>query len=256
LGHPLSVPADIDMVTLLTWNLSQTDLEKQLNDDALDQQSVAALAMIYTNKTKTSGSVFDFTSFGTMIDKDVLLTYLDPSVHDPAKTAYTVMAVTGTVAGKGTRMMRSFRLDPTSTNTKVTLDSESTHLQYTADLHSLQPTLVPANTPKINIDWTDMKTNAMGHPFETTKITKVVLGRYSLSPAELETKFLDLELVAEDMWRGDVLSGTSVSLSTLVDSAGQPFPGIDDQKTWIVALECESCQNPAPWYLSVLKPCK
>ena len=36
---------------------------------------------------------------------------------------------------------------------------------------------------------------------------------------------------------------------------GKAFTGISTSGTWIVALRCGSCRNPAPWYLTVLKPC-
>ena len=45
-----------------------------------------------------------------------------------------------------------------------------------------------------------------------------------------------------------------------MDSAGNPFTGITSDGTWLVGLICGNCQNPAPWYLSVLvpapQPCK
>jgi hypothetical protein len=66
---------------------------------------------------------------------------------------------------------------------------------------------------------------------------------------------LDLELISEDMWQADVSSGTTLAFSSLRNDAGQPFAGIDGTGTYIVALVCGECQNPAPWYLSVLSPC-
>jgi hypothetical protein len=68
--------------------------------------------------------------------------------------------------------------------------------------------------------------------------------------------FLDLELISTGMWRGLVQSGEKLSLTALQDANGQPFTGIDGTGTWILALNCgDRCANPAPWYLTILKPC-
>lgn len=255
LGHAVDPTTDIDMVTLLMWRLSQAELESKLNDDALRQSDLVALAMIYTEDSKTSGGLFEFTSFGLPIEPDMLLTYLDPEVYDPETHSYTVMAVTGTTAGEGTRMMKSFRLDPASENTEVVIDSDSTSLEYSVDLTSLTATQIPPNEAEIAVDWADMTVNAMGHEFTPTSIDEVLVARYSLTPEEMEAEFLSLDRIADEIWRGSVPSGTSTVLSSLKNDAGEPFSGIDDTGTWIVALVCGGCANPAPWYLSILKPC-
>jgi len=46
-----------------------------------------------------------------------------------------------------------------------------------------------------------------------------------------------------------------VNLSTFTNESGQPFTGIDDTGTWVLALSCGDCRNPAPWYLTILEPC-
>jgi hypothetical protein len=102
-----------------------------------------------------------------------------------------------------------------------------------------------------------MNRNALGEPFDPTDaITKMLVGHYKETPAELEQKVLDLDGIAIDFYQGDVWSGTSASFSSLKTSDGRSFPGIDDKGTWLVALQCGACRNPAPWYLTVLKPCQ
>ena len=42
----------------------------------------------------------------------------------------------------------------------------------------------------------------------------------------------------------------------LKDAGGQAFTGVDATGVWILALSCSVyCSSPAPWYLTVLKPC-
>lgn len=256
IGHAVKVPDDIDMITLLLWKLSHADLEKKLNDDALSQSDLTAISNFYTSKTKSTAGLFEFTVFRQPIDREMILTYLDATAYDPAQYTYTLMVQTGEESGKGTRMLKAFKPDTSNTTTKVTIDNQSTTLQYTADLHSLQKTRIPAGKADITFDWTDMKLNAMGNEFVPTMIGEVLVGRYTETAAELESKFLDLELMAEDMYRGTVVTGSTLALSELKTTAGKAFTGIDDSSTWVVALRCATCSNPAPWYLSVLQTCK
>lgn len=270
LGHPLDPLADIDTVNLMLWSLTEEELQAKLNNDALEQRDLAVIATVYTQKALTSTSLFDFTSVGTVLTPCQILPFVqapnpDPNAHpecedgvgdgfDPATHTYTVMIASGEVLGQGTRMIQAFKLDPESTTTNVVVDSSSTQLQYSVDLSSLQPLQVPVGTADITIDWSDITVNALGNEFVPTNIDEVMVGHYSLTPAELEDQFLDLELIADNLWRGEVPSDTNLALTCLKDEAGEPFTGIDGTGTWIIALVCGSCQNPAPWYLSTLTP--
>lgn len=253
--HAVEPAADIDMVSLIVWKLSSAELAVKLNDDDLSQRDFESMVMIYTEDATTSGTLFEFTSFGSDVDREVLLAYLDPNTLDPATHTYTAMASTGTTPGKGTRMIQSFRLDESSTNTHVALNSDSTALQYEVDLTSLQPVEVPTAEAGITIDWAGMTANAMGAEFDPTAITEVIVARYSIDAAELEAQFLDIELIADELYRGNVVSGSSFALADTTSSSGAAFSGIDDGGNWLVALMCGTCTNPAPWFITSLRPC-
>jgi hypothetical protein len=176
-------------------------------------------------------------------------------MYPPANHIYTVMAATGMQLGQGTRMIQSYELDPASTNTVVKLTNDSTQLTYTANLHNLTPIGVTAKSAAITLDWGKMMTNALGNTFIATNITNAMVGHYTQTPAELEAKFLDLELIAADLYRAEIGSGTVLDFSLLKNKSGKAFAGIDADGTWVVALQCGQCRNPAPWYLTILKPC-
>jgi hypothetical protein len=144
-------------------------------------------------------------------------------------------------------------LDPASTMVKLTNDS--TQLTYTANLHNLTEIGITAKSAAIRLDWGKMTTNALGNTFISTNITNAMVGYYTQTPAELEAKFLDLELIAADLYRAEIPAGTVLDFSMLKNKSGQAFAGIDADGTWVVALQCGSCWNPAPWYLTILKPC-
>ncbi len=51
--------------------------------------------------------------------------------------------------------------------------------------------------------------------------------------------------------------GSSLDLSTFENASGATFPGIDGTGVWLVALFCTSeCNNPAPWSITVPRPCQ
>jgi len=186
---------------------------------------------------------------------DQVMLYLDPTKYDPAKYTLTVMATTGKVLGQGTRMIQAFQLDDSSTNTTVKMSKDSTKLTYKADLHSMKVTGVPAGKADLTLDWGHMTKNVIGNDFDTTAITRIIVARYSKTTSQLEDDFLNLETIADKLYDGESGSGTKIDFSTLADKSGSKFSGIDSNGTWLVALICGSCRNPAPWYLTILKPC-
>jgi hypothetical protein len=255
LTRPMDPKADINMVLLALWNVPQATLEMQLNDDTLDQESNLGAVMLYPTAGQTSGGLKDMTEFGNPIDYGQVLSFLDPTVYPPDAHSYTVVAYSGTNPKQGTRMLRVISMDSTSTNTSVTLDSNSAKVNFMADLHTLTPSYVPAGMAGITLDWKNLKKNGLGRDFVPTSITKIRVGKYSKSVADMEKGFLDLDGIADQLFEADVNIGTSFDLSMTTDKNGAAFTGIDATNTWIIALNCGDCQNPAPWYLTIMKPC-
>jgi len=255
LGHSLDTKKDLNTILVLMWKLTLDDLQIKLNADALKQKDLVTLPLQYTTDgSATSAKMLAFTNSGAP-DSATILSFLDPVQYPPASYTYTLMAATGNVLGEGTKMIQSFQVDPNSTNTKVALTTDSTKLTYTADLQSLKPTGVAAGQSALTLEYGNLSKNALGNEWVASNITKVLVGHYTQTPAELEAKFLDLELIATKLYRGEITSGTKAILSNLKTDGGEAFSGIDDTGTWVVALQCGGCRNPAPWYLSILKTC-
>lgn len=259
--------ATIDMVSLIVWNLTHEQMVEKLNKDELSAQDVHSAAALYTMKQKSSASIFEFVvPGGGELPRDELMARLDPMNINPAMHTYTVMPAEGTYIGQGVRMVAAFRLDPNSTNQTVTITPQSTQLtELTVTLPEVAPeiasVLVPAGQANIVVDWQDMidrkALNALGRLWADRSVDQVMVAYYTQTPAELAQQFLKLEEIHQGMWRGDVVAGASLSLSQLKDANGQPFTGINAGMpgTWVLALLCSTCANPAPWYLTILKPC-
>ncbi len=256
LGHDLDPKKDLNTILVLMWKLTLSDLQTKLNADSLQQRDLVTLPLQYTTDgNATSANLLAFTNSGNP-DATTILSFLDATQYPPASYTYTLMAATGSTLGEGTKMIQSFQVDPNSTNTSVTMTTDSTQLTYTADLHSLTPTEIPAGQAGITLDWSQMTKNALGNDFVLSNITRALVGQYTQTPTELETQFLDLELIPTKLYEGDIVTGTTVNFSSLKTDNSEPFQGIDDTGTWLVALQCGGCRNPAPWYLTILKPCQ
>ena len=261
LQHPLKATTDINSVSVLLWQLPLADLESKLNADTLTQMDLVVVpppswpAPGATTGGATQAKLYDFTVNGTPIAASDFNAFFDPAMYPPAQYSYMVAASTGTTIGQGFRMIQSFNLDAAATSTTVALTNASTKLTYHANLHALTITGVPGGTPNLKLDSGQMKTNAMGAEFTQGVITSAIVGHYNETPAQLETKFLDLATIATNYYRANIDSGSVLDFATLKDSNGAPFPGIDDKGTWLVGLICGNCRNPAPWYMTILKPC-
>ena len=282
LGRPANPTTDIDSVLLVVFNLTLQQLEDTLNaDDGTVGTKTAAVLQLLTNQAVTSKSLYDFGVPGTPEKtyrteasvKASVDEYLDPAIRDPSTHIIAVMPSQGTQAGKNLRMIQTLQLDDTSSTTKVDIvgstritAAESGHsggtqgpsasITYDVDLRHLAPIRVPQGQAGLSVDWSAMTDNGLGHPWLARSISRVFVGHYTQSLAELETQFFDLETIATDLYTLHVDNDDPVSLTGLKTAGGKAFSGVDDTGVWVLALSCSDfCSSPAPWYLTVLKPC-
>jgi hypothetical protein len=256
LGRTLDPSADLGLAIVMFWDLPLADFETALNADALyTADLIVSPPLNLPLAGATSGQLYDFLLNGTAVSPAMINLYFDAALYTPANSTFLVGVQTGTDIGRQLRMLQAFDLDASSSVTNVALTDDSTKLTYTANLHSLTITGVPGGTPTLTLDWSQMKTNALGRAFSDGSVTSAIVGHYTQTPAELEANFLDLDSLAEATYRADIAAGSVLDFTTLKDGSGAGFPGIDDSGTWLVGLTCGNCRNPAPWYMTILKPC-
>jgi hypothetical protein len=258
IAHSLDAKKDLNLMMVLLFQLPLAELETKLNADSLTQNDLAVSPplTIRTNGSDTSAKLFGFDLNGTTVTPEMVLKYFDADFYAPANYTYALAGATGTEVGQNIRMVQAFQLDPSSSNTAVTMTDASIKLDWTANLHDLTPTGVPKGVPGVTLDWGDMTKTALGTPFDPTQITRALVAHYSGGSGQIELDFLNIELIATDLYETKVDFGTSVDFSSMKRSDGTAFPGIDDTGTWLVALQCGVCRNPSPWYISILKPCQ
>ena len=249
--------AGIGNMALALFHLTRDQLQAKINADNFNSQDRAAAATYLTGGTVDHCSTTDLDELGQPLDHSVLLSYLDETRYPTSEYTYLVMIGAGKEYGKNARMITNFTVSPSSTNTTVLVKPDSTSVDFKATLDTLTPMTIPVGKANISVDWTTMTTNAMGRTVDPYSIMKVMVASFTQSVCELQqnSNFLNLETLAVNKWVNTNLAGTSVVLSSLLDANGNAFAGIDATHTWVIALECTDCLNPAPWYLSVLKPC-
>lgn len=176
---------------------------------------------------------------------------------------YLVSIASTSDAGRETRMFAPFILDWASENTTVVMTSHSTTLAYAANLSALTPAHVPPNEPQLTLDVTELTTDVYGRASPTdvyglafpTTLREVRISEHSAARSDLAENVMDLDAVADHVWRAPVDTAGVIDLSRLTDSDGQAFPGIDGaEHTWLLALYAHDL-IPAPVFLTALEPC-
>ena len=56
-------------------------------------------------------------------------------------------------------------------------------------------------------------------------IGNAIVGHYTQTPSQLESQFLDLQTIAEDLYTAEIPCGTVLDFTTLMDKHGQQLPG-------------------------------
>jgi hypothetical protein len=104
------------------------------------------------------------------------------------------------------------------------------------------------------IDWSGLTKDGLGNEVNIQNIDSVMVGFYEgLSAADIQSQFLDLELIATQLYTMP-LDGQVTADLTLASDGTNNFASFDGDGTWIVALRCSTCSNPAPLFLSIVEP--
>ena len=255
-GRQINPMTDIDLVLVSLWERDQTTLANEINKDILEMNANNGAVWVLTEKQMTQTQLFDMGIMGSPTEPDKLLPYFNNAPpYNPATWTHLIMAQTGTAPGSNARMLGFFTLGDEG-STEISLTPQSSVLTYNTNIRNQNWLAVPMNNPNLIIDYENIKVNVAGNKFVPTKISRIAVGHYLMNSCEIENNFLYLEDIA-DAWYEKELAEvtTSFSLAQLTDSAGVPFPGVDNTGLWIVALRCDSCANSAPWFLTVLHAC-
>jgi hypothetical protein len=248
--HELEPLAEIDNVGLLRiFHLGEDEIEARLANDDLSQSEVDGYVDYQPDHTTTCTKLSNLSFFET----DVAL---EEEYVESSDRTYLLLFATGTAAGRGARSMTFIQPLEGSDNTRVDAPPGCGIVDFTADLASTSPVMVPKRDP-FSLEWRSVTKNGLGNPFAHGSVDRLLLGFYAgMTIAELEARVFDLELVATELFDLRLASRTADLGLATERSTGAPFAGIEreDEGTWVLALLCSTCQSPAPLLLSVLTP--
>lgn len=258
-GQAMDPKTDVGNVAMLLLHMTKQQLQDKINDDSFNPLDRVGAATYLTGGTITQASTDKFGLLGQPLDHGVLMSFMDEVAYPLSDYTYMVMVGSGNVEGKNARMLGSFAVSASATNTEVTIGPESATCDYHATLDALKPVVMPKSTSKIMFDWSTLTKSAAGRTVDFVQITRVLVASFTQPVAELQKNenFLNLEKLAVDKWSTQDLAGTTVSFSILKNEKDQSaFSGFDSSHTWIIALENQDALNPAPWYMTVVQPCQ
>lgn len=241
--HGLDPDADIDNVGLVRFpNLGHAEIEAALSTNALQQADISGY--VEHPADGTCARLADFSFFGTGID--VTEEYTD------AGGAYLLLLTEGTTPGVGARMLTFLTPRADSDVAAVSVPDGCGLLEVDADLAALTPVPMPAAAPW-TVDWSTLTRDGQGNPVAVEDIDSLMLGFYAgRTPADLAAGLLDLETAADVLYTAPLAGGTTADLADATGTGGA-FAGFSGDGTWLLALRCSRCYNPAPVFLTVLE---
>jgi hypothetical protein len=267
LKNPVNPMTDVDMIIVSLWNSSLDDLEHKIDMDQLGSNPEGGGICFETDKATTTANLRSFSVCRgvSVMDPsaypDIATAFnAQSSGYDPNLWTHLLLAKTGTdPTAENPVMMKSLTLstDPNAAPA-LYLDDLSSTLAFDADLRNQKRIPMAQNNPALSVDWNYLTVNALGNTFIFPMITRVVVAHYPANVCQIEDDFLNLQ-TTWDKWYFEDLAFTvegAYDLTRLKDEQGNAFSGISQGPgTWMFALFCTNCPNPAPWFMTVLQPC-
>jgi len=245
--HDTDPVTDIDNISLIRLpHLTQEEVEEGLAGQGFQQADVSGY-IEYQPEDSTCASLSDLSLFGTEID-------IETEFNEEGGT-FLVMLTSGVEPGVGARVLAFLTPTAGETNTQVDIPDGCGALDVSVDLEHGSNISIPATQSSWPVSWSDLTADAQGYDLDLNRIDGVQVGNFgSLRPSDLETQFLDLESLAEQLYYLPIEAGSSADLIEATDSDGNAFSGFTEEGLWLLALRCSRCSNPAPIFLTFIDP--
>jgi hypothetical protein len=247
--HALAPLVDIDNVALLRLSLAEDQVEQKLTAGTLAQSEVSGYLESRADHVSTCTKLFNFSFRNTTVKVS------DEYQERPGET-FMLLFTHGTKTGLGARVMMFIKPTATSDNTKVAAPPGCGLLDFEIDLSSLRKVPVPRKGPWV-VDWRNLTADGLGNDVLYTDPDQLFVGFYqNKTVADLEAAPFQIESMATALWDLPLTGEPTADLAkATLRGAGSAFDGFSHETgTWILALMCSTCQNPAPILLTVLEP--
>ena len=230
-----SIEEDPDVLSIIRFRLlSQEEVLLGVNNETLKQSDLSGF-VDYLPSEERQADISEFSIQGTNVDPASELLAEQGTFLILVKEKEDIVSLS------------FFEPDPMSDNHEIIVDDDSVTLSYEVSLQASERLLLePAR--EYYIDWSGITQTGMGNPINLDQLDRLVLGGFSLSLAELEGDFLQIEQLAEELYTVDITGENAIPLDRI-----EGFTSFDDSLLWVVALECSRCMNPAPHFVGVLE---
>ena len=244
--HDIDPILDLDNVGLARFpHKTQEDVEAGLSANSLLQADIDGYVEWNTDHATSCIQLSTLSFFGTYIDV--------PNAYVADGGTYMLMLTEGVEPGVGARIITFLEPSLESDVTHVDVPDSCGILDFTATLEDLTPLPVPAGGPWI-VDWSTLTQDGIGATLLLENIDRLMIAFYQgKTPAELQGQFLDLEIITDATYELELEGGTTADLTDAVGASGN-FSGFTGDGTWLLALFCGRCYNPAPVFLTVVSP--
>ena len=238
-GHEMDPTAEVSEVRLVRFlSLTRDEVLERISTNSIDMADILETASYEPSTGETSAWMTAFDFYGTPVVPA-------KNVVDDGRT-YLASVLTGLYQY---RMLTFFCPEDEAPANDVVIDSESADLDFDVDIAAGDP--IPGDGTEV--DWTGLGTDGLDHAFPVSNIDGLLVGRYGQPIEDLEASFFDLETLADPAWSADVEGVGSWDLTSLETDEGIGWESFDVDATWLIALRCSTCTNPAPLFLGIVQ---
>ena len=232
---------DVDQLIIVRFEeLSQEDVLEKASVDCLQQKDITGVVEFFPEEAQSTAHLSDFQLIGYNVDP--------AEQFQEGMGTFLLSAYTEGVPG--VRMLTFVEPKATSDSDVVLLTSESAAVTYSVDL--MVGERLPLDTT--SLDWAKLEVPTDCGFFPINKYDWLMIARYSdNSLDDLEADFLRVDELADDVWNADIEGRSTFDLLGMTSENGTAFEGFDRDATWLVALRCSTCSNPAPPFLALVE---
>ena len=233
LGNPVSAEA-IDKVSIIRFHhLSPEEILTGINQDTLRQADVSGFVDFFP-VDQMQANITDFSLQGT---------YVEPAT-DLLSSQGTFLAVLNKYEDVVSLLF--IRPESSSENRSVIVADDSVTLAVDVNLDGEQMPIEAAR--EYYFDWSNLTQTGQGSSFYFPQVDRLMLAGFSTALPALEEDFLQLEQLADVLYRHDV-----TGLTTLPVKRIEGFSSFAEAQYWVLALQCSRCMNPAPHFVGALE---
>ena len=224
--------------------LTPEEINEKIANDTLRQEDTTGYVDVRTDGA-TCVNTTDMSFLGTPLD--IANEYYDGAI-------YLLFLSESEQPGVGNRMVVMLQPKDSSDVKHVDIPNGCGILDFTADLSSAESKMVcPKSSTKV--DWSAVDTNGLGSPLTPSSVDQLILAHYNdMTTADLEKKFFDLRLLADEEWTLETGGEESANLKDAVNASGDNFDAFESTGLYLLALNLTASPNPAPKFLTVLTP--